>query len=74
MTEVERVYCMERVELLYKTHTFKGLRKQRCSKPFKKRISLYPNLGIIFIHINRTQVQPVYAQNHTNVVPPVPKL
>jgi hypothetical protein len=51
MTEVERVYCMERVELLYKTHTFKGLRKQRYSKPFKKRISLYPNLGQLYSFI-----------------------
>lgn len=28
----------------------------------------------ILIHINRTQTQPVYAQNHTSVVPSVPKL
>jgi len=39
---------MVRVELLYKTNTFKGLKTQMCSKPFKKRISLYPNLGQLY--------------------------
>jgi len=46
ITEVESVYCM--VHAIKHTHTFEGLRTQRGSKLFKKRVSLDPNLSQLY--------------------------